>query len=72
MQKQNKDLPHRIFAYGTLKYGQPNHFHMLSNEHGQYKFIASAKTDHKFPLIIATHWNLPFLLHAEGKGHVSL
>jgi len=62
-------LPHRIFAYGTLKVGQPNYHHLVEGKHGRSKFIGTGITELAYPLIIATHWNLPFLLYAPGKGH---
>jgi gamma-glutamylaminecyclotransferase len=56
---------HRVFVYGTLKSSQPNHRHLESpNCH----FVGSGCTELPFPLVIATRWNLPFLLYVPGKG----
>jgi gamma-glutamylaminecyclotransferase len=61
-------LPHRIFVYGTLKNGQPNHHHMENRDNGTAKFVAHGLTDCSYPLIIGTRWNLPFLLYSPGSG----
>lgn len=61
---------HRIFAYGTLKRGQPNHWHFQSKSHGETMFIGMGRTDLAYPLVIGTEWNLPFLLFAPGQGQV--
>ena len=61
---------HRVFVYGTLKCGQPNHHLMNMHELGQCRLIGGARTDVSFPLIITTRWNLPFLLYAPGQGQV--
>lgn len=62
---------HRVFAYGTLKSGQPNHHHLKTQAHGRCEFVATACTDVEYPLVIATVWNLPLLLYAPGKGQVN-
>lgn len=59
----------QIFVYGTLKRGQPNHYRMLDSANGQASFLSSARTLHKFPLIISGPYNVPFLLDAPGRGH---
>ncbi|ELT95426.1 hypothetical protein CAPTEDRAFT_160818 [Capitella teleta] len=59
-----------IFIYGTLKKGQPNHPHLCETGHGNIKFIGKAFTEQIFPLIVATKWNLPFLLHKSGHGKI--
>jgi len=65
------ELRHRVFVYGTLKCGQPNHHLMNMHELGHCRLIGTARTDDGFPLIITTRWNLPFLLHAPGHGQVT-
>lgn len=57
---------HKVFVYGTLKRGEPNH-HWF-NKNGFYKFICTAKTQEKYPLIIGTKYNIPFLLDHPGDG----
>lgn len=59
---------YRVFVYGTLKRGQPNHYLMKDATNGEAKFISTAKTTTKFPLIIATRYNIPFLLDYPSVG----
>lgn len=58
-----------IFVYGTLKRGQPNHHRMLDSANGEARFLSSARTVHKFPLVIGGPHNVPFLLDVPGQGH---
>lgn len=62
---------HYVFVYGTLKRNQPNH-HLLEKAiaAGNAKFVGSGKTAHKFPLVIATRYNIPFMLPCAGNGQV--
>ncbi|XP_051164418.1 putative gamma-glutamylcyclotransferase CG2811 isoform X2 [Leptopilina boulardi] len=60
---------HRVFVYGTLKRGEPNHKIIENTNNGNAKFIGSGKTIAKYPLIIATKFNIPFLLKKSGIGH---
>ena len=62
---------HRIFVYGTLKTGEPNKWHLNEEQNGKAKLLAAAETVSKYPLVVATKFNIPFLLAAEGTGHVS-
>lgn len=59
-----------VFVYGTLKLGEPNHNVMTDPKTGSYEFVSAGKTIEKFPLIIASKFNIPFLLNDAGKGHV--
>lgn len=59
----------RVFLYGTLKRGQPNYHWLTNPSHGYAKYICDAVTIEKFPLIIASRFNIPFLLNVPGKGH---
>ena len=61
-------LKHKIFVYGTLKKNEPNHEELLTRN---AKFFAKAKTVDKWPLIIASECNLPFLLNKKNYGKVS-
>ncbi|XP_068165070.1 gamma-glutamylaminecyclotransferase C-like [Antennarius striatus] len=58
-----------IFVYGTLMKGQPNHYRMFDKANGEAEFLASACTTQKYPLVIATQFNVPFLLNDPGQGH---
>lgn len=59
---------HKVFVYGTLKKGEPNHNWFSKQKDGFYQFICDAQTTEKFPLIIATKYNVPFLLFSPGKS----
>ncbi|CRK99928.1 CLUMA_CG013228, isoform A [Clunio marinus] len=60
---------HKVFVYGTLKNGQPN-YHILTNqENGFSKFVSIGKTSQKFPLVIGSRYNIPFLLNRPGLGN---
>jgi gamma-glutamylaminecyclotransferase len=60
----------RVFVYGTLKRGQPNHYLMQDLKNGNAKFISKAKTSEKFPLVVATRYSIPFLLNKPGFGEI--
>ncbi|KAK2584816.1 hypothetical protein KPH14_007129 [Odynerus spinipes] len=66
---QNESPLHRIFVYGTLKRGEPNHKLIQDAANGYAKFLGLAKTTTTYPLIIATKYNIPFLLKKSGIGH---
>lgn len=63
---------HTVFVYGTLKYGEPNHNWFSKQKDAYYKFICNAKTEEKYPLVIATKYNIPFLLYSPGKKQLNL
>ncbi|XP_041821753.1 gamma-glutamylaminecyclotransferase B-like [Chelmon rostratus] len=58
-----------VFVYGTLKKGQPNFYRMFDRANGKTEFLASACTTQKYPLVIASKYNIPFLLNIPGQGH---
>lgn len=58
----------RVFAYGTLKRGQPNHYLMQDAKNGIAKFLTKAETVERFPLVVGTRYNIPFLLNKLGAG----
>ncbi|XP_021920267.1 putative gamma-glutamylcyclotransferase CG2811 isoform X2 [Zootermopsis nevadensis] len=60
---------HKVFVYGTLKSGEPNHHWITDTSKGFSRFIGVGKTMKKYPLIIATKYNIPFVLDAPGQGH---
>lgn len=57
---------YKVFVYGTLKRGEPNHQWFGKDQKGHYKFLYDAKTIEKFPLIIGTKYNIPLILHSPG------
>ena len=61
---------YRVGVYGTLKKGFPNHSKMLNKENGLARFVKNAVTKYKYPLVIASCTNTPYLLNQKGTGHV--
>lgn len=59
----------KVFVYGTLKKGEPNHNWLTDKQNGFARFLSRATTTTKMPLIIATRYNIPFLLNKPGKGN---
>lgn len=62
-------MNHKVFVYGTLKKNEPNHHWLTNKENGESIFHAYGATVTKYPLIIATKYNIPFLLKDPGNGH---
>ncbi|XP_047211592.1 gamma-glutamylaminecyclotransferase C-like isoform X3 [Girardinichthys multiradiatus] len=60
---------HRVFVYGSLKRAQPNYSYMIDSNNGKAEFLATAVTVQKYPLVIATKYNIPFLLNLPGQGN---
>ncbi|KAI8034156.1 hypothetical protein M5D96_013118 [Drosophila gunungcola] len=60
---------HPVFVYGTLKRGEPNHHWLTKKENGQARFLGRGKTAAKFPLVVGTRYNIPFLLARPGEGN---
>lgn len=58
-----------VFVYGTLKSGEPNHYWLTDVKNGGATFIGAGKTKTKFPLIIGSRFNVPFLLNQPGVGY---
>lgn len=59
-----------IFVYGTLKRGQPNADVMVHESTGRATLIGTGVTADKWPLVIASRYNVPYLLNKPGTGHV--
>ncbi|EDW02535.1 GH22048 [Drosophila grimshawi] len=68
MQKASSALS-KLFVYGALKYGQPGNSILASTGNGYAKFWCRATTTQKLPLVIATRYNIPFLLNKPGIGY---
>ena len=61
-----------IFVYGTLKRGQPNHNFLTGDKSiGSHDFQGIGRTLDRYPLVIATSYNIPLALAQEGEGEVS-
>ena len=60
---------HVVFVYGTLKRTFPNH-HLLEENAG-VEFIGNGVTCNKYPMVIDSPYNIPFMLYDVGKGMVS-
>lgn len=58
----------RVFIYGTLKKNEPNGVE-LSNRNAI--FIGHGTTVDKWPLVVGTSVNIPFILNKKGFGKVS-
>lgn len=69
MKRKMSNELNKVFVYGTLKTGEPNHHWFQKAAEGYYKLLCEAKTIEKYPLIIGTQYNIPFLLNNPGKGH---
>ncbi len=60
---------HLVFVYGTLKKGEPNHHWITEEEkYGKASFVAEGTTEQKYPLVVASRFNIPYLLDSPGKG----
>lgn len=55
---------HRVFVYGTLKRGFPNHGYMTGAT-----FVAEARTVDAYPLVVGGMWFTPYLMPEKGDGH---
>ncbi|XP_067634126.1 troponin C-akin-1 protein [Eurosta solidaginis] len=62
----------KLFVCGTLKYGQPGHSILTNPGNGYAKYWCRATTVEKLPLVIATRYNIPFLLNKPGFGNYVL
>lgn len=65
---QMSDALRRVFLYGTLKVGHKNHHLMQDPANGVAKFLCKASTPVKYPLVVATKYNIPFMLNRPGIG----
>lgn len=61
---------HFVFVYGSLKRGQPQENVMTDESNGKATFVGRGKTVSKYPLVIGSKFNIPYLLLKEGVGNV--
>lgn len=61
-----------VFVYGTLKTDEPNHHWLTDTGNGSATFVGTGVMQNKYPLIIASRYNIPFLLDQLGTGKVQL
>ncbi|XP_055343754.1 gamma-glutamylaminecyclotransferase-like [Paramacrobiotus metropolitanus] len=62
---------HYIFVYGTLKSNEPNHHVLLDKGYvdSNTAFVGNALTIEYYPMVIATRYNIPFVLDKPHNGH---
>jgi len=58
-----------VFVYGTLKAGEPNYSVMTDETTGRWEFVGAGTMVNKYPLVIGSRYNIPFLLAQEGVGY---
>uniref|UniRef100_A0A1A9VJ23 Gamma-glutamylcyclotransferase family protein n=1 Tax=Glossina austeni TaxID=7395 RepID=A0A1A9VJ23_GLOAU len=58
----------KIFVYGTLKNGEFNHSLLTNANNGFARYLGEGKMVERYPLIIGTRFNIPFLLDKCGRG----
>lgn len=63
-----------VFCFDHQDYpiGQPNHKVLLDKTNGEARFKCSVLSKAKWPLVIASRYNIPYLLPKQGHGHVSI
>lgn len=57
-----------VFVYGTLKRNEPNHHWLVEKENGDARLVGVANTKEKYPLVIASRYNIPYAVAAPGLG----
>ena len=63
----------RVFVYGTLKKGMPNHRLLQNlNKNEVANFLSNARSSERYPLVITTPASIPFLLDFAGQGEVKI
>ena len=55
---------HRVFVYGTLKRGFPNHRYLAGAT-----FLGNAVMSDAYPLVVGGTWFTPYLIPEKGVGH---
>ncbi|XP_076028859.1 putative gamma-glutamylcyclotransferase CG2811 isoform X2 [Oratosquilla oratoria] len=57
------------FVYGTLKTEEPNHHWLTNADNGTMIFKGIAKTKERYPLVVASRYNIPYVLASPGQGN---
>jgi gamma-glutamylaminecyclotransferase len=62
---------HYVFVYGTLKFDEPNHHLLLDKGYvdSSTHFVGKGKTVAPFPMVIASKYNIPFVIDQQGQGN---
>ncbi|KAG8282234.1 hypothetical protein J6590_040466 [Homalodisca vitripennis] len=60
---------HPVFIFGAMKRGEPMHHWLENPENGFCQFITKARTMEKFPMVIATKYNVPIVFYKPDVGH---
>ncbi|XP_054258510.1 gamma-glutamylaminecyclotransferase C-like [Macrosteles quadrilineatus] len=63
------DTMHPVFIFGPMKRGEPMHHWLENPENGVAFFITKARTAQRFPMVIATEYNVPLVLFKPESGH---
>ena len=58
-------IRHRLFVYGTLKKGFPNHDNFM----GSAKQLGKYQTIEKYPLVLCGARYVPCMIYSPGDGH---
>lgn len=66
--KAARSAVQKLFVYGSLKRGEAKSSWLRNESNGYSKYICDATTTRKLPLVIATRYNIPFLLDKPGHG----
>ena len=62
----------RVFVYGTLKRGLPNHRLLQNVKNDEVaNFLSNSRSIERYPLVITTPAFIPFLLDFAGQGEVN-
>jgi gamma-glutamylaminecyclotransferase len=56
---------HKVFVFGTLKRGFPNHAEGMAGE----TYLGRCRTARSYPLVIAGRWFSPVMMPEPGNGH---
>ena len=62
---------HIVFSYGSLKRGEPNHYHLHRYKGSEVRYLGKGVTVEKYPLVVAGRYCAPHLLDKPGFGKVS-